>query len=81
MRAATPRMDGTTATGSTGRALTVLQSMPHFAMHASPPVPGAMASGYFSRSVDVGSGMPVAVLSTLSGICIRDAHMVWMPLI
>ena len=53
--------------------------MPHFAMHASPPVPGATTSGYFLSSVKVDSGMPVAALSTVLGICISDAQMVCVP--
>ena len=59
--------------------LTVLKSMLHLAMQASPPVPGAMTSGYFLSSVKVDSGMPVAALRTVFGICIRDAQMVWVP--
>ena len=53
--------------------------MLHLAMHASPPVPGAMTSGYFLSSVKVDSGTPVAALSTLLGIIISDDQMVWVP--
>ena len=53
--------------------------MLHLAMHASPPVPGAMTSGYFLNSLKVDSGMPVAALSTEVGICISDAQMVCVP--
>ena len=72
--------DGHRTEALTGKATpTVLKSMLHFAMHASPPVPGAMTSGYFLNSVKVDSGMPVAALSTELGICISEAQMVCVP--
>ena len=59
--------------------LTVWKSMLHLAMHASPPVPGAMTSGYFLSSEKVDSGTPVAALRTELGIIISDDQMVWVP--
>ena len=53
--------------------------MPHLARHDSPPVPGAMTSGYFLSSVNVDSGMPVAALSTVLGIIISDDQIVCVP--
>lgn len=49
----------------------------HLARHSSPPVPGAVTSGYrVFRDAKVASGMPVAEFKILLGILINEPHIV-----